>query len=901
MAEQDTHPTPPPHPPSVTAGTLVGDARRAALLALLDDWACVARGEGPRMVYLRAPLGWGKTRIVQEFYAHLAAQQEQPGYWPPQIVAQDADVGADDLIRERKRLLPPSFRVEASRMPPWVWLAVETDPSVLARPEDAYRRLVEQLEPHLYPILRRQRLSRSARRAILSLITGLLPVPSDVEAVLELYGAARQVGEEWLRGRRTRVVIGDDGAEAYAARLWRLLTGVWGENGTNGPPVVVVVEDAQFISEQSADLVRAILGSRLPVLVVATGWPLAEGDNRQSPMSQLVAGRPARLRVQSLDALTIADVATLVAARHPGTRRETIETLAERCGGNPYAVRLMLVRLGARPGFPVEVTPGLLRRMRFDIHAQYEDLLWRQDARSRLALAAAAVLGYRMPRDVGDDGAKAADPPATLADALGTQWMRPDALHEDLVAFIEPLRHEVAQHVADGTFSDDVRLRVVAAGMAAVRRMLDDDVPDTDRDLLNELHLTFATAGVDRDEPALARSATELLRSLRRQRALPALRALLGRLDALVNEEAVPTEVTVELTLQRIRALRVLYSRSNAELVSAVQRALDLSATIVEDRPDLRIRALLAKSRMHRFPDNSRVRDIHAARSMFEEAAALAARTPDLPGFVVNSLKGCEYALVSAEHDRGRAYRLALAESERRRSVENAPTGPSLEALADAAWYATRMEGGERTAVEITRRLLEERRAYWGTDRHPRIARGKGSLAIRLLRTGDDNVVEEAYHLASEGHRLVEDAYGPDDPATVVALSARSHAIRRLAQSLWFRGERTQAARLAAQAASDSAVVLESRQRRLPEDDLLVSRERYGAALAWTGDTAGLDVLRECLRVRIEERGQPTTLAEVRWLAADLRDALVRHGRDDEAANIAVRFGLGRAEVDSAD
>ncbi len=67
----------------------VGAQRRAVVDDLLDAYDAVAAGEGPQGWFLTAPSGSGKSRVVHEFYARLAAER-QPGaeharYWPQHI------------------------------------------------------------------------------------------------------------------------------------------------------------------------------------------------------------------------------------------------------------------------------------------------------------------------------------------------------------------------------------------------------------------------------------------------------------------------------------------------------------------------------------------------------------------------------------------------------------------------------------------------------------------------------------------------------------------------------------------------------------------------------------------------------------------------------------------------
>jgi hypothetical protein len=90
---------------------LVGESHQAALTELLAAYRRVRAGvSGARdggvvaseLVVLRAPMGWGKTRVVQEFYAKLAADQPTGGrYWPTELVG---GVDSGSVLHARKKV-----------------------------------------------------------------------------------------------------------------------------------------------------------------------------------------------------------------------------------------------------------------------------------------------------------------------------------------------------------------------------------------------------------------------------------------------------------------------------------------------------------------------------------------------------------------------------------------------------------------------------------------------------------------------------------------------------------------------------------------------------------------------------------------------------------------------------
>lgn len=103
----------------------VGRDRQAEIHQLEDLFEKVRATSQPHLTVLAAPPGWGKTRIVQEFYRSLAARQPQPAYWPLALVASadDRASGFVALTAERKTVRHRDIMVPPDAHIPWLWLA----------------------------------------------------------------------------------------------------------------------------------------------------------------------------------------------------------------------------------------------------------------------------------------------------------------------------------------------------------------------------------------------------------------------------------------------------------------------------------------------------------------------------------------------------------------------------------------------------------------------------------------------------------------------------------------------------------------------------------------------------------------------------------------------------------
>ena len=730
--------------------------REAAVSRLVQDWDRVRAGTGPRVVFLSAPLGWGKTRIVQEFYSRLAAN-EGDGYWPPRIVGTSAHLDVSRLTLERKRLQPDPFPVAGD--PPYIWLSVHSDPSEFGRPEEAYRALIEQLQPHLSRMLRKRRLSSAAASTIRRSLLAFVPIPADIDTYLAVGDALKDLVVEFRDGRSPARIVGADRTAEQAAQFWKLLSAIWGKEGQGGPPIVLAIEDAHFISAVSVDLLRTLLTSTLPLLVVAAGRPVVEeSDSRTAPFSEFVHSNPSRLRVDVLDRLSSTDLQSLVRTWHPGTDESLVRILAERTGGNPYALRLALIRLRASRGQALVVNEDRLRRMPFDIHTQFEHLLWGMSDGARLSLAASAILGYRLPRAVAAQGLKTV-PDGDLRDAMATDWLRADEFSVELIAFLEPLRHEVARSHGLENFSTEERLQILRSGLHALRRLLTDSLPDPDRPLLYDLHVASAQAGVEADHDEVLRSAVSLLQALRVRQARASARDLVQRVNSLPAVSEASPEVRAEYAVERARSTRFTELRSHADTATAVDTALEVVEALKPIRPDLTIRIYAEKCRLHRNIDTPTMYDLALSRTMLDRALTVMAEYDIHDEQIVHNIRCCEYGVISSEGDRGRATELAIAEARRTQLPDGRQTLFSLDSLSDAAWYATRSDDLQ-LAVDLSYQLLALQTAFWGGDANPVVATSTKDLAIRLVRTNSDHLIAQAHEKVCTAYRHLEAAFG---------------------------------------------------------------------------------------------------------------------------------------------
>ncbi|MFE7845927.1 hypothetical protein ACFUTX_12145 [Microbacterium sp. NPDC057407] len=872
----------------------VGGHRIEALERLLSDYRAVAEHRGPRVTFVQAPLGWGKTRLVHELYRELAASQERP-YWPAAI-STATPRNVNEVFKERKRLIPAPFHVPGDASPEWIWLGIATDPSLLARPEEAYMRIVAQLEPHIAPILRMRRLTKATVRTVLSLLGALLPVPTDIEALATLLDGTTDVVDAWRAGAANSRTVGTDTID-YTAQMRKLLTTVWGEDGRKGPPIVLLIEDAQFLSDQSADLLRVILASNLPILVIATGWEL-NGDERFAPFQAFVESAPSALRVENLLALDAHDAREIVDHLHPGTPSEVVDLLAQRFASNPYGLQVFLLNRDAQPGEAWDWADlDWLAEADSDLHTELRRLLEQSDRKSRLALMAAAILGYRIPESLGDDAARLQGADVGIEHALVSGWMRSDQLTEEFASFIEPIRHETARALAFSRTPPPTLALTYHNALFTLEKWLTGRAVDEDRALLAALYIDIATeqqrrsgAGTrtDRNDDLLAVCVTELLAEFWRQRAYRAGQSLIARIDQLVEPTRLDPVRAAELAVARAHYERRLVSPASAALDGLSRAAVKASKRVRRERPDLRIAALLERSILLSSKNDVHLHDIDAAERLYREATELAADTEHLSDDIHHRLRARRYGLMSARGERLEAYHLALEDAVLTETEFGPESDERSEALANAAFYIARVD--PLAAIQPTRDVIDLQTRRWGTTRHPRVAIQEKDLAVRMLHSYRDELVPEALAMTERAHKLIQTSFGPQSRSTLNALSARSSARRRASYLQWRSGNVDVAAQLARLALVDAEELATGRQRLQSREAIsILTKSRLAAARAATGDLSGLVSLRACIDERLN-LGEKSDRAEVLWAVRDLHQELTRNGLLDDRDELRREF-----------
>lgn len=394
----------------------VGPERLAIVAQLLDTYDEVVATRRPRWVSLEAPAGWGKTRIVQEFYGRLAVERQRtPRYWPVSLVDAVPEAAAGRAVEQRrKRVYPQRVDPPDGATPPWFWWGV-TCASRAGTPSQALADDVTQFDAHREELLARWRqLSGVSARAWQAWVTRRSEVAeTGFGEALQLAGDAANLavpGSGFLVmlgkwGYQTLTRGGGGGPRTFDAAdrerqdlVEEIVAGVT-MLVEAGIPLVFAIEDLHAADHSLVTVVRRLMGLRAPVLVITTSWPglLDEHDRPPAPVLQELDDRGSLVRVagRSLpEALDSEARARIVNSLLPELDAES-QSLVARRFDNPYALELAcsLGRLRRQIERDGRLTADVVDRLPMEIH----DLLamsWSElpeTARRLLALGAIAT------------------------------------------------------------------------------------------------------------------------------------------------------------------------------------------------------------------------------------------------------------------------------------------------------------------------------------------------------------------------------------------------------------------------------------------------------------------------------------------------------------------------------
>ena len=324
----------------MTKSIFCGANRKADLDYLQRIWRRATEADGePQVVMLLAESGMGKTRLVQEFFAHLSTTLDgtgEAGYWPDVL----------EQVGDNLRVNPAEQDCRADRLPPFLWWGLRfTDAGgrnvVNAAMDADLPALAAHLSVLMAGVQDRDRL-RSALQTLgdagldvaLDTLGGGL-VKTAAATLRKLWG----IGQEFLENRPPASLDAARQRE-QANKSERVIAGLGAALAACGNrlPICVFADDGHFAGAdlESMDLLKRLLDvartKRWPLLLIVTHWE-REWHADESPFATWL--KPQGERITRLHLGRVDDLTPMLTQRFPGLTADQRRAILDRVDGNP--------------------------------------------------------------------------------------------------------------------------------------------------------------------------------------------------------------------------------------------------------------------------------------------------------------------------------------------------------------------------------------------------------------------------------------------------------------------------------------------------------------------------------------------------------------------------------------
>ena len=395
----------------------VGEGRQHLVTGLVAIYDRVRASSVPAWVALEAPSGWGKTRIVREFYARLAAERQTvPKYWPKSIHISNPNAHALTALEDHRKQVNPSnfIRVALSR-PKFMWWGIScassngTPSETLSRDfgifeqhaeflEDEWFRHASLSEKFIRPAVKGLRDKVAEDGADAALEAAAIAVAKNVGWLFESTIPGYSVGKFAIgkvagtvrstAARRSRfqsagdIGNADDLVEEIQGKLTKL--------AIPELPVVLFVEDVHDADPMLLELLTNLVSQHVPIMIITTGWPGYSQKNENLVAAFRIAGSrlvpidetsvpptPFSSRA-SLRQLDRGDMSTLFDAYYPISHVSTKNALLDKYKVPLHLELALLTFQGAfADGATFELEPGEIAALPSKLRGLYEKL-WTQ-------------------------------------------------------------------------------------------------------------------------------------------------------------------------------------------------------------------------------------------------------------------------------------------------------------------------------------------------------------------------------------------------------------------------------------------------------------------------------------------------------------------------------------------
>ncbi len=346
--------------------------RQNELNCLQAAWLKAKLGN-PKLIAIVAESGFGKTRVVQQFYNWLSIAEDGiggAGYWPDVLLAHQ-----DNLM-----VSPNAAECQTEVAMPFLWLGIRANnpggrnQSLVS----AIWQLEDNLKPHLISYTRAAQIAALRRQQVAArswdatdlglAAAGLIP---GLDSIFSLIGTAKTLVAGAADAARIEGEIADirerplDPGTALAERRRSIVDLAHDDlriimhappEGMHPLPLVLFIDDAQWLGSDPnlpAFLARIMESARRegwPLLTIVTSWE----REWHAPSPAGIRDVFASFDVEELSLNRIDDLRPLVQAAFPGLAAAQVDALLARADGNAQFLVEMLRHLESNPGYFVD-------------------------------------------------------------------------------------------------------------------------------------------------------------------------------------------------------------------------------------------------------------------------------------------------------------------------------------------------------------------------------------------------------------------------------------------------------------------------------------------------------------------------------------------------------------------
>ena len=878
----------------------IGELRRSAVDQLIDVWSVVKAERLPRLVSLVGEPGFGKTRIVQEFYRRVMELEDDNEFWPPSIGAQDEDPHADGFIRSsRKAVRPEGFVPPDGSAPSVIWIGTvlpDSPYSVDSAPDD----IGHQIEAVFASVLNQQTQTRLAARLAL-MLAGLVVPPLALGGVAAAGLQSVELGIElqglFSRGPDNRELGAHAGHEERLSAFFRMTSRIWDVSGLDGPPLVIVIEDAHGAQNPTVALVeRLITASNLPILLILCSQTQALDNNRA--LSNVLRAAEEKTVHMEVAALTSEEIEDLLRTYIPRTSVPVLSALARKADGNPYHAQLLVQLLTAR------VTDGELVATPTEIatlSSSFEDILgdlWESLLPvERTALALRSLVGSEVPIEIDELVLSIAS--HEDGQPKGDRWIRYSSVSR---AFLELARWEVATRRGAPLVAVDLRTALVREALGALDAYLARPGEITSPALrairVCSVHVVAQATelGLGAPGPAVLLVLLDWARELRWQVQREQSNAVVAVLKRSVlgeqRESIARDELSIALEADRLQTINTIAAnrRGSEEAISAAEQGLELASQFPEQTFDL-LRAHLQLSRACRVIGTKRPALIVRSKEHLDIAWSLWNASDGSDLYAFRDLKSASYPWESRKGDRRAAAQLAAEAGDLAEKLYGSEHPLVREALTDRAYYLKRVERAQ--GIEAYRDVLALSYRLWSSASHPTTAKDMKNLAAALLTIHSEETAEEAKGLADSAVEYLGQFHGREARLTSYAIGVAAQARTMLAAY-----RPGQAASLLEEAISLATLGLRIQKQHSPSMSHWPIRQHLAEARSYQADPEGVEEFERILAARERGHEHPERRAENRLAAERLVRIYDHWGRKEQSADLTRRYRLLEPETD---